>query len=192
MQKLKGLRRFFWRYYFYKVLRTNTRIRSCIGLESVQLMGLYCSINSALDLTVLSKFILNLHYRGIKTKNFILLSKEYLEEVKGKSLELGIDESISYIKSTDLNYIRLPKGEVKLKFNSFCTEEFDILLNLNLHYDEFAYLLCAKSIAKFKLGRDGEYARDVNDFSLHLEEGIGQEVFNKLLLEHLEKFKFTT
>ncbi|MDR1975112.1 MAG: hypothetical protein LBQ31_10675 [Bacteroidales bacterium] len=174
--KKEKLRNFFWKLKVERSMSSNVRFRQSTNLERAKTVGIYAVYSNDEQFNTVVSFAKNMRQLG-KTVKMLVYFPTLQDTV----------ESIDKLLPSQINFKKFPKNTA-VEVQRFLHEDFDIFFDTSLQFHYIDVSVTSSSNAKFKVGKEGIWNSQVNDFSLSFRDGASQEEALQTMVNYLSVF----
>jgi hypothetical protein len=173
---LNRIRQIIWTAQFRRELSLLKRRRKYISLMEADNLGILYDASEEKNYTVVYHFVRTLMEQQKKVKALGFVNSTLIPHYCHPRL------SFDYFTLKDLNWYKKPVGHF---VKDFISNEFDMIINLDVnHLSQLTYIT-GVSIARFKVGRYNDGNKDCFDLMIDLKEPTSIEILLKEINHYL-------
>ncbi len=173
---LNKIRRIIWNTQFRREMAHTKRHRKNINLMDAENIGILYDASEEKNYRVAYNFVRNLIEQQKKVKALGFVNNALIPHYCHPRL------SFDYFTLKDLNWYKKPVGRF---VKDFISNEFDIVINLDVHNVKYLTYITGLSISHFKVGRFHEKNKECFDLMIDLKEPADIEILLKEISHYL-------
>ena len=165
---LAGIKKLFGNYYLGKEIVGKKRQVSVFNLENAKTIGIIFDSSDPEEFELVKKYVLYLREWKKKVKGIGFFSQKRVPNLSYSKLDYD------FFNLKDLNWWGRPSEKY---INIFLADDWDVLIDLNIH-DRFPLrYIAAKSKARFKIGKYSEKNKLVHDMLIETDPKHGLKYY---------------
>ncbi len=180
MALIDKIRQTIGRYFLNQEMTTLKRQRGIVNLNDAKTIGILFEATDKEEFELVKKYVLYLKELKKKVKAVGYFSTGDTPDFTYSKLEYD------FFSKKDLNWYSKPSDKF---VSNFIEEEFDILMDLNVHEHFPIRYIAGTSKARFKVGRQKEGDDAIYDLMIEGTEGKGLKYFLRQVDTYLLMFK---
>lgn len=166
MSFIQNIRNFFGNYLLSQQIKSLRRNKQFMNMEEAKTVGILFDATNSDDFSLIKKYILYLREMKKRVKALGFFNQKVIPQMAYSKLEYD------FFSLKDLSWNNIPQN---VYVKNFTEEEFDILIDLNIHDSFPLKYISAMSKARFKVGKKSNC--NTPDLMIEADSSKGMKYF---------------